>query len=202
MGDVGCGGVGEKGEGSATVSGCLACNWLQWGGMGEVGVGLLGLSTVCLTQSREMGVSQRMNCLRCLHFSGSVPCASEAASFTSLFVSLTLSPSASYPLPGAPLAQAGSDDSSRICMKVTQGNKGPAVPEGGGGGERTQEFQASAWNSGCLLSCVGLLDPQRTRHDASGSGSSLIPSAPRNSVSPLICCFRAMGSQLRLTFLP
>lgn len=95
-------------------------------------------------RNEVIGVLEGLDCLRhlCVSLLGSVPCASEPALFTSCFVFLAPSPPASYPLPvfvslpGAPLAPSGSDDSSGIGMKVTHGNKGPAVPERGGGGER------------------------------------------------------------------
>lgn len=75
----------------------------------------------------------------------------------------------------APLALSGSDDSSGIGMKVTQGNKGPAVPDSGGGGE---------WHPGIPGPCAWLLDPQGTRHDASGSSSPLIPGCPPQLSQP------------------
>lgn len=84
------------------------------------------------------------------------------------------------------LALSGSDDSSGVGMKVTQGNKGPAVPWGGGGGVGEQH----PGTPGCLLGapavCSGcrLPDPQGTRCDASGSCSLLIAGSPHNSVAP------------------
>ena len=150
------------------------------GSGGGAGGGLLHLSLVFLTQWREIGL---LECWRdgprhlCVSLLGSVPCASEPAVFTSCFVFLTLPPPASYPLPvfvslpGAPRAPSGSDDSSGIGMKVTQGNKGPAVLErSGGGGQPAGTLQPAP--------CTWLLDLQGTRCDASGSSSSLIPGCP------------------------
>ena len=142
---------------------------------------------------------QRTDCPRRLsvHFSAWLCAlrASKPALFTSCFVFLTLSPPAFFPLPvfvSLPLslylllALSGSDDSSGVGMKVTQGNKGPAVPWGGGGGVGEQH----PGTPGCLLGapavCSGcrLPDPQGTRCDASGSCSLLIAGSPHNSVAP------------------
>lgn len=46
-----------------------------------------------------------------------------------------------------------------------------------------------------------LMDPQGTRHDASGSSFDWIPGCPPQLSQPFSCCFRAVGSQLPRTFL-
>lgn len=103
---------------------------------------------------------------------------SKPALFTSCFVFLILLPPASPCLFSSaclcisawvPLALSSSDDSSGIGMKVTQGNKGPAVLDSRGGGEQ---------HPGIPGPSVWLLDPQGTRHDASGSSSPSIPGCP------------------------
>lgn len=47
-------GIGEEKEGPAAVTRSLLCNWGRVGWSG-VGIGLLSLSSVCLTQWREVG---------------------------------------------------------------------------------------------------------------------------------------------------
>lgn len=71
--------------------------------------------------------------------------------------------------------------------------QGPRCSPSGGGGERHPGIPGPwGW----------LLNPQGTRHDASGSSSDWIPGCPPQLSQPLSCCFRAVGSQLPLTFLP
>lgn len=105
-----------------------------------------------------------------------------------------------------------SDESSGIGMKVTQGNKGPAVPTVVGVESSTQEFPARLPNPGGLLPCtMGLYRPG-TGPDASRSSpfSPLIarcplatqsaPSAATSVMGGLSCllhsCPRALWEQL------
>lgn len=118
-----------------------------------------------------------------------------------------LSPPASCPrlalylCPRLLSALSGSDDSSGIGMKVTQGNKGPAVSTEVGVESGTQEFPArllgpcspAPW--GCTLKGLVMV-PFGSRLSFDSQMAS------GNPVSPLSCYFSDWGSQLPLTFLP
>lgn len=96
-----------------------------------------------------------------------------------LSICLCLPPILCLPLclcPGLLSALCGSDDSSGIGMKVTQGNKSPAVPERGGGGEWHPGILSQS--PGTLAACSLALDPKGPGVMPSGSSLSLITECP------------------------
>lgn len=126
-------GVGRGGEGPASVSGpwcVIGYNEAGWGG---VGVGLLDWGCQRIAPGSCAVLCWALCCSIYLLLCVSRPASPCLLSSARLCICAR-----------APLAPSGSDDSSGIGMKVTQGNKGPLFPTVVGVESGTQEFQAPA----------------------------------------------------------